>query len=261
MARPPKYTIDYFSHDAGASEGRTVTILENHFGHEGYSCWFKLLERVSLTRNQVIDIRNPEDFEFLAAKLKFTPSRLRDILNKIADLKAIDQLLYKAGYIWSQNFVDRLDTVYKTRKQDLPMKPELPVQETALLKPETALLKPENPQTILYYTILKETKVSTKSPFGEFQNVLLSSEELEKLKDKFQDWKERIERLSLYKSSTGKKYKSDYATVLSWSLKDERERKYNPKPPQSCKSDKSTPDPDSYFSGKYGKVVQGRGHD
>ena len=41
--------------------------------------------------------------------------------------------------------------------------------------------------------------------YGEYKNVLLSDEELAKLKAEFPDWEERIERLSEYIASTGKK--------------------------------------------------------
>lgn len=55
-----------------------------------------------------------------------------------------------------------------------------------------------------------------KHKYGEYKNVLLTDEELDKLKTKFPDWEERIERLSLYIESKGAKYKSHYATILSW---------------------------------------------
>jgi hypothetical protein len=34
--------------------------------------------------------------------------------------------------------------------------------------------------------------------------------------------KEKIENLNLYKGSTGKKYKSDYLTILSWERKNSK---------------------------------------
>lgn len=157
MARPQKHTIEYFSHDADASEGRTLSILFNHFQHEGISAWWLLLERISLTDNHVIGIRNPEDFEYLASKLHFAPVRLRLILDKMAELDAIDLELYRHGIIWSQNFVNRLDSVYKSRKQSLPSKPELSVQETPLSGKETSLSIPETPQTKLKETILNNS--------------------------------------------------------------------------------------------------------
>jgi len=57
---------------------------------------------------------------------------------------------------------------------------------------------------------------------GEFKNVHLTDEEMQKLIDQFgkQNTQERIERLSEYIASKGKKYKSHYATILAWARKD-----------------------------------------
>ena len=61
---------------------------------------------------------------------------------------------------------------------------------------------------------------------GEFENVLLSEEELEKLKERFPyDWQEKIDRLSVYMKSKGKRYKSHYATILNWARRDGPEKK------------------------------------
>lgn len=56
---------------------------------------------------------------------------------------------------------------------------------------------------------------------GEYENVLLSDTDLEKLKDEFPtDWEERIERLSYYMASTGKRYKNHLATIRNWARRD-----------------------------------------
>lgn len=55
---------------------------------------------------------------------------------------------------------------------------------------------------------------------GEYKNVLLTDEQLEKLKTEFSDWKERIERLSEYMASKGAAYKNHYATIKAWARKD-----------------------------------------
>jgi hypothetical protein len=60
-----------------------------------------------------------------------------------------------------------------------------------------------------------------KHKYGEYKNVLLTDDELEKLKDEYLDWEERIERLSSYVASTGKSYKSHYATIRNWARKDQ----------------------------------------
>jgi Asp-tRNA(Asn)/Glu-tRNA(Gln) amidotransferase C subunit len=64
------------------------------------------------------------------------------------------------------------------------------------------------------------TKKPVKHKYGEYKNVLLTDDELQKLKTEYSDYEERIERLSAYVASTGKKYKSHYATIRNWARKD-----------------------------------------
>lgn len=64
-----------------------------------------------------------------------------------------------------------------------------------------------------------------KHKYGEYKNVLLTDEELQKLKTEYSnDWRERIENLSAYVESTGKKYKSHYATIRNWARKDKEQK-------------------------------------
>lgn len=66
-----------------------------------------------------------------------------------------------------------------------------------------------------------EPKKAVRHKYGEYKNVLLSDDELEKLKSEYpNDYEERIERLSEYIASTGKSYKSHLATIRSWAKKD-----------------------------------------
>lgn len=69
----------------------------------------------------------------------------------------------------------------------------------------------------------RNKKEINKESFGEFENVLLSEQELNKLKTKFgEDANSYIERLSNYIASSGKRYKSHYATILTWAEKDKQ---------------------------------------
>ena len=65
-----------------------------------------------------------------------------------------------------------------------------------------------------------DKKNNIRHKYGEYNNVLLTDDELEKLKKEFPDWQERIERLSSYIASTGKRYKSHLATIRNWARKD-----------------------------------------
>ena len=66
-----------------------------------------------------------------------------------------------------------------------------------------------------------DKKNNIRHKYGEYKNVLLSDEDMEKLKSEFPDYQERIERLSSYIASTGKKYKNHLATIRNWARKDE----------------------------------------
>lgn len=60
-----------------------------------------------------------------------------------------------------------------------------------------------------------------KHKYGEYNNVLLSDAEFEKLKAEFpNDYQSRIERLSGYMQSTGKSYKDHLATIRNWARRD-----------------------------------------
>lgn len=61
----------------------------------------------------------------------------------------------------------------------------------------------------------------TRTPRGEFQNVFLSDFELQELKTRYpNDYETKIERLSRYLASTGKKYHDHYATLIDWLQED-----------------------------------------
>lgn len=78
----------------------------------------------------------------------------------------------------------------------------------------------------------KEIYKEKKVVFGEFKNVKLTPVEHEKLIKKFGDLvvKEKIEALSLGIASKGYKYKSHYATILSWDRKNDRGKNAKGKP-------------------------------
>ena len=62
-----------------------------------------------------------------------------------------------------------------------------------------------------------------KHKYGEYKNVLLSDQEMEKLQDEFPfDWQQRIENVSAYCASHGKTYKDYLATIRSWARKDKK---------------------------------------
>jgi len=83
------------------------------------------------------------------------------------------------------------------------------------------------------------------------ERVLLFQEEFDKLVVQFgeQGTQYRITKLSRYKQSKGKEYKSDYATILNW-----ESRPYSNNGRK--KNGNNNSDPDKYIRGKFGHMVQ-----
>ena len=73
----------------------------------------------------------------------------------------------------------------------------------------------------------KGDSARAKHKYGEYKNVLLTDDELEKLKAEYADYLDRIERLSSYIASTGKAYKSHYATIRTWARADAEKGRSN----------------------------------
>ena len=76
------------------------------------------------------------------------------------------------------------------------------------------------------YSIDNSDSKPVRHKYGEYKNVLLSDEDMEKLKNEFPgDYMERIERLSGYIASTGKSYKNHLATIRNWARKENGQAK------------------------------------
>lgn len=70
-------------------------------------------------------------------------------------------------------------------------------------------------------------KRKEKKVYGQFENILLLDEEKDKLIEKYGEkgFKERVENLSIGVESKGYKYRSHYATILSWDKMDKDKAK------------------------------------
>jgi len=155
MARQHKQTVDYFPHDAKASEGDTLTILQSRFGNDGYAFWFKLLEKISSSENHVIDCRNPIKWQLLLAKTCTNEERGSAIMDLLCELEAIDaQLWRESKIIWCQKLVNNIADAYKNRNRPVPERPISTIDNLVSDK-KTLVSRADNPQTKL-----KETKLN-----------------------------------------------------------------------------------------------------
>lgn len=170
MGRKDKFTVDYFPHNC--NHGKTIFILENRFGNDGYAVWFKTLEIIGASKNHFFDCRNTADWEFMSAKMQVEPERLQQIYDLLASLDAIDKDLWRERIIRSQNFIDNLTDVYSRRSSLCMNKSDLCKHLSIKCKQKptsSGIDASRNPQTKLNYTKLKKTNVYIA--FDEFWNL------------------------------------------------------------------------------------------
>lgn len=127
---------------------------------------------------------------------------------------------------WKTTVKEKVDV------EEFPPHTEFPYMEKPLMEkphmdnPKLQSTNSTNNLSIQKTNSTKRASPPSKKKYGEMDNVLLNDSEMEKLKDKFpNDYEERIDKLSLYIAQKGKKYKSHYATILSWARKDDKQEK------------------------------------
>jgi hypothetical protein len=208
MARPTKKTVDYFPHLT--KHGKTMFIIEQTWGNNGYAFWFKLLELLGASEYHFVDFNNADTWEFFIATSRVDEITANKILDKLSVLGSIDPQAWGCRVVYCHKFCENILDAYARRIDDKPNINRVYdyINTTYNKKLSTKTVK------------VKETK-EKKSKYGEFANVLLTDEEHKKLKDKFNSsTNEYIERLSAYIAQSGKRYKSHYATILNWSRND-----------------------------------------
>lgn len=75
-----------------------------------------------------------------------------------------------------------------------------------------------------------------RAPYGAYENVFLSHEELANLRCSVAGWDSYIEKLSRYMKTTGKQYSNHYATIRGWARRD---NKVFIRPQYECKENES----------------------
>ena len=85
-------------------------------------------------------------------------------------------------------------------------------------------------------SIEKDRAAHLRHRYGQYQNVYLTDEEMTTLQTEFpNDWQQRIETVSEYVASTGKKYKNFLAVIRAWAKKDAARAEHAQKPAQTAK--------------------------
>ncbi len=134
MARPKKQTVDYFPHSCNG--GKSLFIVQNQHGNDGYAFWFKLLQLLGKSEGHFLDYNNRDNWLFLLTETHVPGEKAEQILETLASIGSIDKGLWEKKIIWSQHFVDNVADVYTRRQAGVPVRPgdSLPESTVQLAK-------------------------------------------------------------------------------------------------------------------------------
>lgn len=160
MARQERNTVDYFPHLIG--NGKKIKFIEQKYGNDGYTTWFKILESLASTDYHYLNLNDEINVMHLASNCRISEDKLFSIINDLVRLNVLSNDLWDVKIIWSQVFIDSIKDVYKKRTNECITLPRLRLllSDLGILKPCKSILKPcksilqgsVNPQTKLNYT-------------------------------------------------------------------------------------------------------------
>lgn len=172
MARPKKGTVDYFPHYV--HHGKTLYILENLYGNDGYAFFYKLLEVLADSDGHFYDCRDATAWEFLQAKTRTDEVSTCSILDKLSNMGIIDPELWKIRVIWMETFVHSVKDVYVNRRVSTPTKPN--VSEFLHVETQDAKVStPENTQSKVKESKVKSSPLPGGTPSQDFLDSIKAS--------------------------------------------------------------------------------------
>ncbi len=246
LARPAKMKVDYFPHMTHT--GKTIAILEAHWGNDGYAFWFKLLELLGDTDSFSYDCNRSSEWEYLLSKTLVDGPVALAILNKLAEIEAIDAELWTQKIVWSDHFISNLEPLFERRKSEAPNKPGLrlakPVAEevsgeycdensgeTAIIPTETDKVKkskveeskgekrePEEPEE------RERACAGAGAPIGTSVSVAATDEAPRADADLSGPLKKKRCSRKLADTVNGANYQNDNKRNLSWSVRRDNEK-------------------------------------
>lgn len=124
MGRDQKNTVDYFPHKI--NHGRRMFIIEERFGNNGYSTWFKLLEQLGKAEYHYIDLKDEMQEIYLASVFRISVDEMVDMFLLFSELRIIDSELFEHhSIVFSNEFNKSIKDAYARRNTKCMQKSDL----------------------------------------------------------------------------------------------------------------------------------------
>ena len=124
MGRPQKLTLDFFIHDAHASDDRKIIRLRKKHGNDGYATYFNLLEQCCQEPGMKVNLKDPEEAEIAADRFFLRDCQhLYSVIQFCADIGLLNKQLWESErQVFSDAFHARYIDRLEKRKADAKRK-------------------------------------------------------------------------------------------------------------------------------------------
>jgi hypothetical protein len=215
----------YFPHDSNARHDPKILALRSVYGSEGYGWYWIIVEMLREQTDYRIKI-NKYVWNALAMQMQCTADAAKEFA--YACIEEFGLLHSDGENFWSISLLKRMknyDEKSEKARKAAQARWNKSSDDVGLMQPQSERnANAMQPQSERNASKVNKSKVkeSKKNKYSDY--VSMTTEEYEKLKEQFgeQGTLERIDKLNLYKGSTGKKYKDDYLTILSWERRNEK---------------------------------------
>lgn len=115
--RPERNTVDYFPHYV--EHGKKMFFIENKYGNDGYTIWFKLLEELGKADYHYLDLKEKVQLMYISSILKIDENIFKNIMTDLAEMEVINKNLWKDhSIVFNQKFSDSILHVYDRRNNE-----------------------------------------------------------------------------------------------------------------------------------------------
>src|SRR5215510_425667 len=115
MGRPRKDDAEYFSHDKHMRNDERIKMLRKKFGHEGYSLWCMLLEKLTDSPNFRLRFETEIHKESLSVDFEVESEKLDQV---VAYMVRVELIRNENGVIYSQRLIERLQPLLDHRERN-----------------------------------------------------------------------------------------------------------------------------------------------
>lgn len=238
MARPEKQGLDYFPLDVNIDD--KVKLIEAKFGLIGFAVLVKLWQIIY--ENSYFIKWTERELLLYKNRINVDINLINDVINESVKWGLFDETLYRKYLVLTSRGIQKryLEAV-KRRKNVVMESPYVLINPSDFdnvsvvnvdINPVNDDISTQRKEKEIESIEKEKKKVCKKESraYGEFDNVKLTDEEYNKLVERFTGIDDVIDRLSGYLESSGKKYKSHYAVLITWAKKDGLERQAEEEP-------------------------------